>query len=116
VRVGLLLASIGLLLFVPVHHRWLLFVAGVPFALGFGFNNPLLSSLVSRGAPKQDQGRVLGAMQSLGSLMRILGPAVGTFIYGRFGPAGPYAFAGSLMLLAFVTTLAGLRAPQASSS
>jgi multidrug resistance protein len=113
VRVGLFLSALGLLLFVPVHQRWLLFVAGVPFALGFGFNNPLLSSLVSRGASKEVQGRVLGAMQSLGSLMRILGPAAGTFTYGRFGPSGPYAFAGSLMLLAFATALANLRgAPQ----
>jgi multidrug resistance protein len=117
VLVGLLLSAIGLLLFIPVHQRWLLFLAGAPFALGFGFNNPLLSSIVSRGTPKQDQGRVLGAMQSLGSLMRILGPAAGTFLYGRFGQSGPYAFAGSLMLLAFLGASARLRgAPQTSPS
>ena len=68
-------------------------------SLGSGLANPSLSSLVSRCSPPQFQGGVLGIMQSLGSLARILGPLWGGFAFGRYGPQYPFLSAASLLAL-----------------
>lgn len=114
VKAGMLLTAVGLFLFVPLRTAWLLHLTTIPFALGFGTNNPSLSSLVSRGAPKQDQGRVLGAMQALGSLMRIIGPPAGTALFGSFGSSSPYLIAGSITAVGGVIAFARLNAQTAA--
>ena len=46
-------------------------------AVGMGFNNPSLTSMVSRLADPNDQGGILGLASSLASLGRVVGPGVG---------------------------------------
>jgi MFS transporter, DHA1 family, tetracycline resistance protein len=68
-------------------------------ALGMGMAQPSTSSLISREASATEQGSVLGVNQSVGSLARLLGPAVaGTaFTYG--GPSAPYIVGAALMVM-----------------
>jgi MFS transporter, DHA1 family, tetracycline resistance protein len=57
------------------------------FSLGNSFATPSLTSLASRGAAAAEQGGVLGASQSVASLARALGPAVGGWlIYSAAAP------------------------------
>ena len=82
-------------------------------AVGMGFNNPSLSSMVSKLADADDQGGVLGLASSLSSLGRVVGPAWGGYLYDAYGMTMPYVSAAALMLVAFVVAIAGLRSSDA---
>jgi DHA1 family tetracycline resistance protein-like MFS transporter len=82
-------------------------------ALGYGLLNPCLSSYTSRQAGAGVQGSVLGVLQSISALARVLGPAAGGLLYQFLGLRAPY-LAGALgMLIAGVLTLRlpALRSP-----
>ena len=99
--------SIGLLPFV-----WsvptLLLALGL-LAVGMGFNNPSLSSMVSKLSHQDDQGGTLGLASSLASLGRVVGPASGGYLYDAYGMTTPYLSAAGLLFFAFLLSLAGLR-------
>jgi DHA1 family tetracycline resistance protein-like MFS transporter len=57
--------------------------------LGFGLNNPSLSSLVSRSTPEHEQGAYLGMNQSVSSLARMVGPPVAGFVFA-YGSRVPF--------------------------
>jgi multidrug resistance protein len=78
-------------------------------ALGMGFNNPSMTSMISRLADPNDQGGILGLASSLASLGRVVGPAWGGFLYDAYGMRMPYLSASSLMLIAFAVSFLGLR-------
>ena len=86
----------------------LLVALGV-LAIGMGFNNPSLTSMVSRLADPNDQGGILGLASSLGSLGRVVGPALGGYLYDAYGMTTPYLTAAALMLFAFSVSFFGLR-------
>jgi MFS family permease len=68
---------------------WLL--AGLALlAVGFGGTLPSIVSLLSREAPDELQGSVLGIGQSVGSLARIIGPFLAGVVYDLQGIAWPY--------------------------
>ena len=83
--IGLTLLAIGLFvmpyfqaeLFIP----WELVAIGL-IALANGFVNPALMSLITKMSKPQELGQLTGYYQSFGSIGRILGPAVGGWIYG----------------------------------
>jgi DHA1 family tetracycline resistance protein-like MFS transporter len=77
-------------------------------AVGMGFNNPSLSSMVSRLSNKDDQGGILGLASSLASLGRVVGPAAGGFLYDAYGMTTPYVSASGLMFVAFAVSFVGL--------
>jgi multidrug resistance protein len=81
-------------------------------AIGNGFNNPSLSSLISRAAGGDQQGGVLGVAQALGALARVVGPMVGisTLV---FGDAVPYVIGGVTMVLACGFAVAFVSQPRA---
>ena len=62
-------------------------------ALGMGFNNPSLTSAVSRLSDRREQGGMLGLAQSLAALGRIVGPAWGGFLFDRLGSRSPLSSA-----------------------
>jgi DHA1 family tetracycline resistance protein-like MFS transporter len=78
-------------------------------ALGMGFNNPALTSMVSRLSDPDDQGGILGLASSLSSLGRVVGPAWGGYLYDAYSSTTPYVSAAILMLIAFAVSVAGLR-------
>ena len=99
--------SIGLLPFVW-NVPTLLGALGL-LAMGMGFNNPSLSSMVSKLSDEDDQGGTLGLASSLASLGRVVGPAWGGYMYDAFGMTTPYLSAAAVMFAAFVVSFQGLR-------
>ena len=78
-------------------------------AFGTGINNPSMLSLLSRYSGVDEQGRIMGIAQSMGSLGRILGPIWGGYTFGAVGIRSPFITAGCIMALAFLLTLENLR-------
>ncbi|HUQ87361.1 MAG TPA: MFS transporter [Vicinamibacterales bacterium] len=85
-------------------------------AIGMGFNNPSLTSMVSKLTDPNDQGGILGLASSLSSLGRVVGPALGGFLYDAYGMRTPYFSGAALMLIAFTVSFAGLRTRDARAS
>jgi MFS family permease len=56
-------------------------------------------------AGMSEQGVTMGVAQSLASLGRILGPALGGFFYGKFSIHSPFLISGFLALTALVTVI-----------
>jgi MFS family permease len=104
------LAFAGLVLAGRAGSHAALFAAGGLLALGNGLTQPTTSAFISRRAPVDRQGATLGVNQSMASLARSFGPALGGWLYAAFGPSSPYAVACAGMLVAFVFA-AGLRRP-----
>ena len=84
---------------------WLVYVSGALIALGFGLGNPMLNALISKGAPGDIQGAVLGASQSAQSLCRILGPITAGALFSTFGRDMPYYVGGAIMVVATIAAL-----------
>ncbi|MHB8872135.1 MAG: MFS transporter [Myxococcaceae bacterium] len=95
--------GLGLIPLAPT-YGWL-FVPAALMAAGSALASPSLSALASVHAPKDRQGEVLGAYQSMGSLGRILGPAAGGFLFTVFTPAAPYFVAAALVTLGALLAL-----------
>ncbi len=97
---GSFLMAVGLIAmpFVPVElFIPLELVALLIIAVGNGFFTPTVSSLISQQAGKKEQGKVLGLLQSVGSLSRVVGPILGGALYG-IHLALPYIVASGMML------------------
>ena len=107
VAIAAIAISIGMLPFVW-NVPTLLVSLGL-LAMGMGFNNPSLSSLVSKLSHEDDQGGILGLASSVASLGRVVGPAWGGYMYDAFGMTTPYLSAAGLMFVAFLVSLIGLR-------
>jgi DHA1 family tetracycline resistance protein-like MFS transporter len=103
----LIALSIGLIPFVW-NVPTLLVALGV-LAVGMGFNNPSLSSMVSKLSHEDDQGGILGLASSIASLGRVVGPAWGGYLYDAYGMTTPYLAAAGVMFTAFVVSFVGLR-------
>jgi DHA1 family tetracycline resistance protein-like MFS transporter len=68
-------------------------------ALGMGMAQPSTTSLISREARATEQGGILGVNQSVGSLARLLGPAVAGSAFTIGGPSAPYIVGAALMMV-----------------
>jgi multidrug resistance protein len=101
--------GLGLLLIPAAYTVPGLFAVCGAIAIGMGFNNPALTSAVSRLSDPSEQGGMLGLAQSLAALGRIAGPAWGGFLFERLGPTTPYVSAASIMFCALLLAVAGVR-------
>ena len=98
---GNILMFLGLLLmpFVPVRlfiPLELLAMAIISF--GNSFLTPTINTMLSNNTAETDQGKVLGTNQSVGSLARLVGPLLGSALYG-VAYFLPYLAASIIMLL-----------------
>ncbi|MGB0177472.1 MAG: MFS transporter [Owenweeksia sp.] len=85
--------------FVPDHYFIPLeMVALLCIAIGMAFFTPTLSSLLAQAAGENEQGKVMGLLQSTGSLSRVIGPFTGGALYGYYFFL-PYLTAALMMLL-----------------
>jgi len=112
---GITAVGLGLLPLAP-SYAWLFPVMGL-LAVGSAFTNPALSAMVSLHAPVDRMGSVLGTYQAFGSLGRIIGPALGGWLFTGFGPVAPYGTAAVLMgagMVLALTLAARVRMPGAS--
>lgn len=78
--------------FIPLELLGLLLIS-----FGNAFFTPTVFSLISRRAGADEQGKILGLMQSVGSLSRVVGPFIGGSLYG-LSYLLPFLTAGILML------------------
>lgn len=110
-RWGLLSAALGLLFIgvsVLIAHWgfpfgiWnpgllLLALAVTLFSFGYSLSNTSLQGALSLLSPSTEQGKIFGVNQSLASIARILGPALGGFFYDFFH-GSPFFAAGTMAL------------------
>jgi MFS transporter, DHA1 family, tetracycline resistance protein len=97
---GPLLLALALVIVAMATSWWMVILGCVVMPLGFGVNNPSLSSLVSRASPSDKQGAFMGINQSLASLARMTGPAAAGALFDRVGPRSPFFAAAAVLLLA----------------
>ena len=114
--VGLLIQTVGFVTLGAsprfVAPRWALAVACVLIAGGSGLVTPSVSSYVSRRAGMATQGAMLGSLQSLSALARVIGPAIGGLMYQAIAPAAPY-YAGAIGMAVAALLAIGLPPPPA---
>lgn len=113
-RVGTLTVTIGLLIMAiggTVGIYPLMFVASVVLAAGSALNMPSTTSLLSRNAPAEHQGGLLGVGQARAALGRVAGPTMAGALF-EVDPRLPLVVGASLTAIAFVLTL-GVKAPPA---
>ena len=100
---GTLLVAVGLFFmpFVPTDQFYLELLCMTLLSFGNALLTPTVSSLLTTYAPEDAQGKILGTNQSVGSLARVVGPAVGGAVYGMHFTY-PYVLAGSITLVVSV--------------
>lgn len=108
-RTGGLLFSLGILITGFSHSLSLTAFAMVLLALGNGLFNPSVLGLVSINSSQEEQGEVLGVMQSLSALSRITGPPIGGWLYQSFGSGMPFYFGSAIGFFAFVLSALSLK-------
>lgn len=96
VPVGLLLLAVGLLALPAAPPPGPMVTVFCLIALGQGLVNPSLQALISKGTTASEQGFVLGASQSMGSLARAVGPVVASGLF-PLAMALPFQVAGLLL-------------------
>ncbi len=102
ITVGSFLVAAGLLL-TPVTNSWMvLALAMTLLSIGSGINNPCNQSIISKLAPEETVGGVLGLGQSVSTLGRIFGPIVGCALFEKLGYLSPYIAGGLCMIIVVV--------------
>lgn len=107
-RAGMVIQAVAFALtaWSPSQGKPALYVAGVVLAIGNGLTQPSISSFVSKRAAGTDRGAILGVNQSVSSLARVVGPAMGGWLYGSMlGKTSPYWTAAGGMAIAFVISI-----------
>lgn len=105
IGVGSIMVAIGLILTPVTNNLWVLGTALFFLAIGSGLNNPANQSILSKLAPADRTGGVLGVGQSLSTLGRIAGPVVGACAFQYLGMSSPYFIGAVAMVVAFILSL-----------
>lgn len=105
---SLMAAAFGMLAVIPA--LWMLYPTLAALSIGSGAATPSLTSLISRRVSPQAQGSVLGGVQSLNSLMMVVGPLFAGAVFDLLGPAAPY-IAGMILVAAAAGVLAVVLLP-----
>lgn len=77
----------------------------IMLSFGSGILQPTLLSMISKYAPPDEQGSILGFSQSLASLARVLGPIWGGIAFDYIGYEFPFITGGLFTFFAFVVSL-----------
>jgi len=95
--------AVGLVALPLAPSPLLVAIALALLAFGQGTAIPSVSSLISRNAPPDEQGRLLGISQSLSAMGRVIGPVWGGVAFARIGIGAPYLTGSAFVLLALIT-------------
>lgn len=102
ILIGSLLMLTGLLI-VPVFHSFPIFLFALTMmSSGVGTLSTVLPSYISKKAPVDEQGGILGVAQGLGSIARIPGPLVGGIIAEFVGLNFAFYLSATIVLIAFI--------------
>jgi DHA1 family tetracycline resistance protein-like MFS transporter len=106
IYLGLLLYSIGMLLFALASQSWMMFAFLVPYCLG-GISGPALQSIMAGHVPSNEQGELQGSLSGLMSATTIIGPLLMTNTFAYFtNKANSIYFPGAPFLLGAIFMLA----------
>src|SRR5262249_57567805 len=90
--IGLVASAAGLYYLAAVDVWWKLIFVAILFSFGHSISRPSLTSIIALAAPPNRRGGVFGAMTSIESVTRIIGPVLGGWIVttqpGRLGWVG----------------------------
>ena len=105
---GLILYTIGLVLFSFANEGWMMFAIIVPYCLG-GIAGPSLQSILAGHVSNNEQGELQGTLTSLMSLTIIIGPPIMNNLFKYFTTdKAPFYFPGIPFFLAALFMLASL--------
>src|SRR6187401_708649 len=108
IYIGLLLYTLGLILFAFATQGWMMFVFLVPYCLG-GIAGPALQSTMAGHVKQNEQGALQGTLTSLMSLTTIIGPLIMNNLFKYFTTSkAPFYFPGVSFLLGAVCMLASV--------
>lgn len=97
--IGLLLYSIGMVLFAFATQGWMMFAFCTVYCLG-GIAGPAIQGIISSHVPPNEQGELQGALTSLMSATSIVGPLLMTNLFSYFTrPTAPVYFPGAPFLM-----------------
>jgi DHA1 family tetracycline resistance protein-like MFS transporter len=102
---GSLLSGAGLAIVSVSYHFAPLLSGLVLLALGLGVTQPMLSSIASEYAGREQRGAILGFAQSAGGLARTVGPLVSGALFEGIGAGAPFAGGAMAAAVAFLLTL-----------
>jgi DHA1 family tetracycline resistance protein-like MFS transporter len=102
---GLVFGAVGLVASALAPTVLLFAIALVPLAMGIGFGHPTVSSLISKVANRDEQGRVQGAASAVESLGRTVGPVWGNASLQLVGVGTPYISAACFLALTLLMTV-----------
>jgi DHA1 family tetracycline resistance protein-like MFS transporter len=83
-----ILAAVGTFFSMP----WLFIVGALLFAASEGGSGPAIQGLISGQVSHREQGWVMGAIQSMNSGARVVGPLLAGVLYALLGHPSPYWF------------------------
>lgn len=95
-RLGLALFAAGLTCIAVSVNIPMMAVAMTLLSLGNGLSNPSILGSISLLSDPKEQGAVMGVTQSMASLGRIIGPAIGGALYGYVAVTSPFWVSGLL--------------------
>jgi MFS family permease len=99
---GSLLMALGIL-FMPLFPSVAVFVVSITLiSSGIGTLNTVLPSFISKRTASDEQGGMLGVVQSVGSIARIPGPLVGSIVAEFAGLNVAFLLSAALVMIAFV--------------
>ena len=105
IYLGLMLYTLGLVLFAFATKGWMMFAFLVPYCLG-GIAGPALQSTLAEHVPANEQGELQGALTSLMSLTTIIGsPIMNNLFYFFTKDSAPMHFPGISFLAGAVFML-----------
>lgn len=90
--------AISLILMTQVDEYYMIYFPMAFLAIAMGLHNPAMQSLISRVAPDDWKGGVMGTAQSVASLSRIAGPAWAGAAFTAFGPVSQF-YIGAVFLV-----------------
>lgn len=105
-RLGLTLFAVGLTGIALSESLFAMAITMTLLSLGNGLSNPSILGSISLLSDSKEQGEAMGVTQSMASLGRILGPALGGALYGSLTMTAPFWASGLLAFSALMIALA----------
>ena len=105
-RIGLICMALGFCGIAAAQSLVAMALTQTILALGVGFVNPSTLGSISLLTPSSEQGSAQGTTQSMASLGRIIGPAMGGALYGSLNQESPFIMAGLLILIGLLVVIA----------
>lgn len=103
---GLTLGAVGFSIYgLAAEPKW--FLAGVPIMALWGLSGPAVQGLMSRKVDPSAQGRLQGAVMSMGSLAGLIGPGLFTQTFATFIAHKEWHFPGAAFVLASLLLVSG---------